>query len=125
MTVGGKDPEDVKELVQWELNQLTNGPLREALLAFLVIPTLQMRFAGAWLEKDFKHLSARAYDRILKVSRTIADLEGSKEIRSAQVAEALGYRSLDRTYWTRAQVESVAVAEEIQYLLGRVRQRRA
>jgi magnesium chelatase family protein len=70
--------------------------------AEMVKEVCQINEAGkALLKKAMERLglSARAYDRILKVSRTIADLAGTPEIRNEQLAEAIQYRSLDRENW--------------------------
>ena len=68
-----------------------------ALREFCVLPDKGLSLLHRAMEK--LRLSARAYDRILKVARTIADLEDDDYIQTAHVAEAIQYRSLDREGW--------------------------
>jgi len=70
-------------------------------------PPLMRKYCGlddkavAMLKKAMTklNLSARAYDRILRVSRTIADYDGEENVLSTHIAEAIGYRNLDRSSW--------------------------
>lgn len=73
--------------------QMSSKMLKE----ICVISTVGANLLKAAMEK--LNLSARAYDRILKVSRTIADLSGSVDIKPEHLAEAIQYRSLDREGW--------------------------
>jgi len=73
--------------------QMSSKMLKE----FCVINTASQNLIKIAMEK--LNLSARAYDRILKVSRTIADLAASDDIKSEHLAEAIQYRSLDREGW--------------------------
>ncbi len=73
--------------------QMSSKQLKE----ICIIDTVGQNLLKAAMNK--LNLSARAYDRILKVSRTIADLAGSENIKAEHLAEAIQYRSLDREGW--------------------------
>ncbi|MEP7143267.1 MAG: YifB family Mg chelatase-like AAA ATPase, partial [Ferruginibacter sp.] len=75
--------------------QMSSKMLKE----ICVINTASQNLLKIAMEK--LNLSARAYDRILKVSRTIADLSGSADIKAEHLAEAIQYRSLDREGWAK------------------------
>ena len=80
-----------------------NAQMSSKLLHNLVQPDE----AGLQLLKsamDRFNMSARAYEKILKVARTIADLAGSENIQFNHLAEAIGYRNLDRGDWAERSV---------------------
>lgn len=73
--------------------QISSSKLREV----CILNTVSENLLKKAMER--LNLSARAYDRILKVSRTIADLDASETIKPEHIAEAIQYRSLDREGW--------------------------
>ena len=87
-TVRFKDFENIHYNAQMNVKQIR---------AFCKLSPESMSLLKTAMEK--LNLSARAYDRILKVSRTIADLDGKIKIDSGHISEAIQYRSLDRQLW--------------------------
>ena len=73
---------------------MTTAMLKE----FCELDSAASDYLGASFEK--LGMSGRAYDRILKVSRTIADLDGAANIEKSHIAQAIRLRSLDRKYWS-------------------------
>lgn len=73
--------------------QMSTKHIRE----YCVLDDISLQLLKTAMER--LNLSARAYDRILKVSRTIADLDGSEDVNANHISEAIQYRSLDREGW--------------------------
>ncbi len=96
--------------VQKYLNKIS-GPLLDEYTGIYCNAQMNSKLLAMYAQPDAKglallknamerlNLSARAYDRILKVARTIADLEGAEQILPNHLAEAISYRNLDRENW--------------------------
>ena len=85
-----------------ELNNLKNSYWFESgTPTFLIEKLREFNVVPSMLKPSMQRLSlsARAYSRILKVARTIADLEGSETVEKQHIAEAISYRNLDRGDW--------------------------
>lgn len=83
-----------------EREGILNGRMPVDMLQKYCVPNAE---ASELMREAFESLglSARGHDRVLRVARTIADLDASEEIRAEHIAEAIMYRSLDRKYWKR------------------------
>ena len=78
-----------------------SGPLLDRIDLHVEVPAVKFRdMTSERVGETSAQIRARVYDRILKVARTIADLNGAEQIDSDHVAEAVQFRSLDRQWWT-------------------------
>jgi magnesium chelatase family protein len=94
--------EQARKIQQERLSSKSKACSNARMPSRLVKTYCQLDEAGQeMLEMAMSELnfSARAYDRILKVARTIADLDESEKIRSTHLGEAIQYRTLDRNLW--------------------------
>ena len=111
--VRGECSEDIRKRVnearRFSIKRLVDSGERELVVNAKMTPNMVRKYcaldeeASSLMRNAFDSLglSARGHDRVLKVARTIADLEGSEVVNEDHIAEAIMYRSLERKYWKR------------------------
>ena len=105
-TGGGESSSVIRERViaarQWQWRRYKKQVCNAQITSKMIKEFCRIDAVGEALLRNAMerlHLSARAYDRILKVARTIADLAGEEHIKPGHLAEAIQYRCLDREAW--------------------------